>query len=80
VKEAGRRFKEHDELTSTATALDRDLSVKKDYITIQGNESVFKTSWMAAGNLVNWNMVHYDRAADWRCRSPSRKNFRNGYR
>ncbi len=60
VKEAGRRFKEHDELTSTATALDRDLSVKKDYITIQGNESVFKTSWMAAGNLVNWNMVHYD--------------------
>ncbi|MFN4808963.1 MAG: preprotein translocase subunit SecA [Bacteroidota bacterium] len=60
VKEAGRRFKEHDELTSTATVLDRDLSVKKDYITIQGNESVFKTSWMAAGNLVNWNMVHYD--------------------
>ncbi|MCE2757087.1 MAG: SEC-C domain-containing protein [Chitinophagaceae bacterium] len=60
VKEAGRRFKEHDELTSTATALDRDLSVKKDYITIKGEEVVFKTSWMAAGNLVNWNMVHYD--------------------
>jgi len=40
--------------------LDRTLSVKKDYVTIQGNESVFKTSWMAAGSLVNWNMVHYD--------------------
>ena len=60
VKEAGRRFKENEELVSTATELDRTLSVKKDYVTIQGNESVFKTSWMAAGSLVNWNMVHYD--------------------
>jgi preprotein translocase subunit SecA len=60
VKEAGRRFKENEELTATATALDRDLSVKKDYVTIKGEEVVFKTSWMAAGNLVNWNMVHYD--------------------
>ncbi|MEY3920569.1 MAG: hypothetical protein RL634_330 [Bacteroidota bacterium] len=60
VKEAGRRFKENDELVSSATDLDRDLSVKKDYVTIQGNESIFKTSWMAAGSMVNWNMVHYD--------------------
>ena len=60
VKEAGRRFKENDELVSSATDLDRDLSVRKDYVTIQGNQSVFKTSWMAAGSMVNWNMVHYD--------------------
>ena len=60
VKEAGRRFKENDELVSSATDLDRDLSVRKDYVIIQGNESVFKTSWVAAGSMVNWNMVHYD--------------------
>ncbi|MEY3576473.1 MAG: preprotein translocase subunit SecA, partial [Bacteroidota bacterium] len=60
VKEAGRRFKENEELSSTATDLDRELGVKKDYITINGDQSVFKTSWMAAGSLVNWNMVHYD--------------------
>jgi preprotein translocase subunit SecA len=60
VKEAGRRFKENDELVSTATALDREFSIKKDYVTINGDQSTFKTSWMAAGNLVNWNMVHYD--------------------
>jgi len=60
VKEAGRRFKEHDELVSTATALDRELCIRKDYVKIQGEQSVFKTSWMAAGSLVNWNMVHYD--------------------
>ncbi|MEY2835137.1 MAG: hypothetical protein RLZZ557_799, partial [Bacteroidota bacterium] len=60
VKEAGRRFKENEELVSMATELDRELSVRKDYIKIQGNQSIFKTSWMAAGSLVNWNMVHYD--------------------
>jgi len=60
VKEAGRRFKENEALSSTATDLDRELGVKKDYITINGDQSVFKTSWMAAGSLVNWNMVHYD--------------------
>ena len=60
VKEAGRRFKENETLVSTATELDRELSVKKDYVKIQGDQSVFQTSWMAAGSLVNWNMVHYD--------------------
>ncbi len=60
VKEAGRRFKEHDELVSTATPLDRELCIRKDYVKIQGEQSVFKTSWMAAGSLINWNMVHYD--------------------
>lgn len=60
VKEAGRRFKENEELVSTATPLDRELSIKKDYISIKSNQSVFKTSWMAAGSMVRWNMVHYD--------------------
>ena len=60
VKEAGRRFKENETLSSSATELDRELSVKKDYVKINGDQSVFQTSWMAAGSLVNWNMVHYD--------------------
>jgi preprotein translocase subunit SecA len=60
VKEAGRRFKENDELVSTATELDREFSIKKDYVTINGDQSTYKTSWMAAGSLVNWNMIHYD--------------------
>ncbi len=60
VKEAGRRFKENDELISTASALDKELAIKKDYVKIQGDQVIFSTSWMAAGNLVNWNMVHYD--------------------
>ncbi len=60
VKETARRFKENTELVSTATQLDRDLSVKKDYITIEGDKSIFKNTWTAAGGQVTWNMVHYD--------------------
>ncbi len=60
VKETARRFKENTEIISTATQLDRDLSVKKDYITIDGDKSVYKNTWSAAGGQVTWNMVHDD--------------------
>ncbi|HEY0678240.1 MAG TPA: preprotein translocase subunit SecA [Chitinophagaceae bacterium] len=60
VKETARRFKENTELKASATQLDRDLSVTKDYIRIEGDTVIFKNSWMAAGNLITWNMVHYD--------------------
>jgi len=60
VKETARRFKENTEITSTATDLDRDLSVKKEHITINGDQVTYKNSWTAAGGQVTWNMVHYD--------------------
>jgi preprotein translocase subunit SecA len=60
VKETARRFTENESLTATATDMDRDLSVKKEYITIQGDQSVFQSTWKAAGTPVRWNMVHYD--------------------
>jgi preprotein translocase subunit SecA len=60
VKETARRFKENIEIISTATQLDRDLSIKKDYITIDGSTSIFQNTWTAAGGQVTWNMVHYD--------------------
>jgi len=60
VKETAHRFKENTELTATATELDKDLSVKKDYVTINGDKSIFKNTWTAAGGQVTWNMVHYD--------------------
>jgi preprotein translocase subunit SecA len=60
VKETARRFKEKTDVVSTATELDKDLSVKKDYISIDGPNSVFKNTWTAGGGQVTWNMVHYD--------------------
>jgi preprotein translocase subunit SecA len=60
VKETAKRFKENTEIIATATQLDRDLSVKKEYISIDGDKSVFKNTWPAGGSPVTWNMVHYD--------------------
>ena len=60
VKETARRFSENTEIVSKATELDRDLSVRKDYIRIENDNVIFKNSWTAAGGLVTWNMVHYD--------------------
>jgi len=60
VKETAKRFKENTEIVATATQLDRDLSVEKDYVRIEGDKSIYKNSWMAGGTEITWNMVHYD--------------------
>src|SRR5436190_6079606 len=60
VKETAKRFTNNTDIISTATQLDRDLSVKKDYIKIDGDKCIFKNTWTAAGGIVTWNMVHYD--------------------
>lgn len=60
VKETARRFKENKDVVATATDMDKELAAVRDYITIEGDKSIFKNSWEAAGNTVVWNMVHYD--------------------
>src|SRR6476620_2369890 len=60
VKETARRFKENKEIISTATQLDRDLSVEKEYLRIENDQSIYKNSWIAGGTEITWNMLHYD--------------------
>ena len=60
VKETAHRFKDHTELEVTATQHDRDLSVKKEYIRIEGDKAIYRNSWTAGGGQVTWNMMHYD--------------------
>ncbi|HEY6160687.1 MAG TPA: DEAD/DEAH box helicase, partial [Bacteroidia bacterium] len=60
MKETARRFKENETVTVNATDLDRELSVTKGYIKIEGDKAVWQNSWIAAGNKVTWDMVHYD--------------------
>ena len=60
VKETARRFTHNETLTVTATALDRQLALKGGYVTINGDQAIWKNSWNAAGSMVTWNMVHYD--------------------
>jgi preprotein translocase subunit SecA len=60
IKETARRFKENTVVTATATPLDKELSVKKAYVTISGDQVSFNNTWTAGGGTVTWNMVHYD--------------------
>lgn len=60
VKEAARRFTENEEIQATATDLDRELAPRRPHIRIEGEKVFYKKSWIAAGNTVTWNMVHYD--------------------
>jgi preprotein translocase subunit SecA len=60
MKETAHRFSAGVPLVATATELDRELSVKKDYILLEGDQVTFNNSWNAAGSPITWNMVHYD--------------------
>ncbi len=60
VRETARRFKENEYLEVTATELDRILAAKHENIKISGDTARWHRQWMAAGNLVTWDMVHYD--------------------
>jgi len=60
VRETARRFTENETLTATATDLDRLFATQKDHVNISGDQVTYNNSWLAAGNLITWNMVHYD--------------------
>ena len=61
VKETARRFMVNPVIHVTATEQDRNLAGKgKDYVTIEGDQSVWKNEWDAAGGLIKWDMLHYD--------------------
>ncbi len=60
MKSTARRFKEKDTIKVLATDFDRDLSTTKDFVSVEGDYAVWKNSWMAGGNMIKWDMVHYD--------------------
>ena len=60
VKSTARRFKENETITVNATQFDRDLSVNHDFVDIEGDKAVYRNHWVAGGNEITWDMVHYD--------------------
>ncbi|MBR3958868.1 MAG: preprotein translocase subunit SecA [Bacteroidales bacterium] len=61
VKETARRFAENDEVVVTANDHDRDLSARRESVNIDDSgKAHYKNSWMAGGNMIKWDMVHYD--------------------
>jgi preprotein translocase subunit SecA len=60
VKETARRLTENKKLVVTATIYDKELAAKKENVVIEGETATWHHKWLAAGNEVVWNMVHYD--------------------
>jgi preprotein translocase subunit SecA len=60
VRDTARRFKENDYLEVTAQDYDRVLSGTHPNVTIHGDKARWSKQWMAAGNMITWDMMHYD--------------------
>ncbi|MCK9452821.1 MAG: preprotein translocase subunit SecA [Bacteroidales bacterium] len=60
MKETARRFKENEQIEVTATEMDKQMAAKRDHIEIKGDKAIYKNNWMAGGNHITWDMVHYD--------------------
>ena len=60
VKETARRFVENSVLEVTARQYDRDLAATRESIVIKGDKALWSNHWVAGGNEIVWDMVHYD--------------------
>ena len=60
MKSTARRFKENQFIEVTATERDRDFSATHDYVKIEGDKAIWENNWIAGGNRITWDMVHYD--------------------
>ena len=61
VKDTARRLSENEEIEVTATEMDRNLAAQgKGFVRIEGDKAIWKNHWVAGGNEMTWNMVHYD--------------------
>lgn len=60
MKETARRFKENEIVEVTANEMDRELASKYAHIEIKGDKALYRNSWVAGGNTITWDMVHYD--------------------
>ena len=60
MKHTARFFKENETIEVKATDFDRSLSIDHDFVEIDGDKAIYKNRWVAGGNEIVWDMVHYD--------------------
>ena len=60
IRETARRFKENEYLEVTAQDFDITLSAKYENVKIVSDKARWYNKWMAAGNLITWDMLHYE--------------------
>jgi len=60
MKDTARRFAQNETVEVTANDFDRELAATKDFVKIEGDKAIYATHWLAGGNDVRWDMIHYD--------------------
>ncbi len=60
VKSTAERLTNNADVIVTATDFDRELAARHDFVDIDGDKAVWHNHWVAGGNEMTWNMVHYD--------------------
>ena len=61
VRDTARRFAQNESIEVTASDFDRELAAQgKDFIEINDGKAIYHNHWMAGGNEVTWDMIHYD--------------------
>ena len=60
MKDTARRFTQNQEIVVTATDFDRNLAANHDFVRIEGDKAIYQNRWIAGGNEITWDMIHYD--------------------
>ena len=60
MKSTARRFAQNETVEVAANDFDRQLSTSHDFVHIEGDKAVWHNHWVAGGNDLKWDMVHYD--------------------
>jgi len=61
MKSTARRFAQSESVEVIASDFDKLLAAQgRDFVEIQGDKAVWHNHWLAGGNEITWDMVHYD--------------------
>jgi preprotein translocase subunit SecA len=60
VKATAKLFTENEQVVVKANDFDRDLAAVRNSIVIEGENAIWMNKWMAGGNQITWEMIHYD--------------------
>ncbi|MDR3340000.1 MAG: preprotein translocase subunit SecA [Candidatus Symbiothrix sp.] len=60
MKDTARRFTQNEQIIVTANDFDRKLAVSHDFVSIDGDKAIYFNHWIAGGNEITWDMIHYN--------------------
>ncbi len=60
VKRTAELFATNENVEVTANDFDRNLAASHDFVDIEGDKAIYHNHWVAGGNDLKWDMVHFD--------------------